>query len=122
MFPMTEELRTLLTRQAGETKALAHARGAVIPYVFHRDGKPITSFYTAWRQACERAGCPGRIPHDLRRSAVRNLVAAGVSERTAMQMTGHKTRAIFDRYHIVSPGDLRRAGDLLDARVRQRGT
>ena len=77
--------------------------------------KPITSFTKAWRSACLAAGCPGRIPHDLRRTAVRNLVRAGVPERVAMQLTGHKTRSVFGRYNVVSVGDFAEAGKKLDA-------
>jgi hypothetical protein len=45
------------------------------------------SFIKAFKTACMKAGCPGRIPHDLRRTAVRNLERAGVPRSVAMKLT-----------------------------------
>jgi integrase len=77
--------------------------------------KVITSFTKAWKNACRLAGCPGRIPHDLRRTAVRNFVRHGIPERVAMQMTGHKTASVFARYNITSDTDLREAAQKMNA-------
>ena len=113
-FPFTQELQALLEGQKTDTDALQRKLGTVIPWIFHRDGKRIRVFRKAWHTACQGAGVPGRIPHDFRRTAVRNLVRAGIPERVAMTMTGHKTRAVFERYNIVSEGDLEMAARKLD--------
>ncbi len=65
--------------------------------------------------ACRLAGCPGRIPHDLRRTAVRNFVRAEVSEHVAMKLSGHKTASMFRRYDMVSDGELIDAVEKLQA-------
>ena len=71
-------------------------------------------------ESASKAGLLGRIPHDFRRTAVRNLVRAGIPERVAMQMTGHKTRSVFERYNIVSEGDLFEAARKIDGVAQQK--
>jgi integrase len=115
IFPFTAELRKLLKAQRAKTDRLQKAKGIIIPWVFHRDGKQIKEFRRSWKTACKQAGLPGKIPHDFRRTAVRNLVRSGVPESIAMQMTGHKTRCVFDRYDIVDESDLFDAARKLEA-------
>jgi integrase len=100
------ELRALLEEQRRYTDEQQAATERIIPLVLHRAGRPIRDFRSVWRSATVAAGCPGRIVHDLRRTAVRDLERAGVSRSVAMRLTGHKTMSVYSRYAIVSPADL----------------
>jgi site-specific recombinase XerD len=115
-FPFTAELRKILEGQRDAAKKLTDAGTTVTHVFFWPDGSRIydgSKYHDAWRDAVKASGVQ-RIPHDFRRTAVRNLVRAGIPERVAMKLTGHKTRAVFDRYNIVSETDLRDAAAKLD--------
>lgn len=112
-FRALPELAEVIDGQRAETKRQERQQRRVIPWVFHRDGESLRNkwganedVYAAWRKACTEAGVPGRILHDFRRTAVRNLERAGVSRSVAMKITGHKTEAVYRRYAIVSEADI----------------
>ena len=66
-----------------------------LPLIFHRQGKPIGSFRKAWKSACTKAGVAGLLFHDLRRTAVRNLIRAGIDNAVAKKISGHRTDQVF---------------------------
>ncbi len=103
------DLWELIERRWAARQLSAPEGVRIVPWVFHREGDPIGDFRKAWASACEKAGLEGKLFHDLRRTAVRNMVRAGTPERVAMEISGHRTRAIFDRYNITSEQDIREA-------------
>ena len=122
VIPLVDELHEMLAMQ----KAARDQNWPECPWVFSRCGRKIKNFRHAWDAACKAAGLinenggPARVFHDLRRTGVRNLIRAGVPERVAMMISGHKTRSVFDRYNIVSERDLHEAGRWLNAYIRER--
>jgi len=115
-IPLENELREVIDRRIA-------ARQMDCPYIFHRKGEQMGDFRKVWKRACREAGLVKRmqdeatgtirtvypIPHDFRRSAVRNMVRAGVNPDIARQISGHRTPAIFSRYNIISEADIRQA-------------
>ena len=103
---LDDELRDVLSRQWQKRKKA----GILIQYVFPNSfgTNRIKYFYGHIRKACKQLGL-NKILHDFRRTAIRNMVKSGTPERVAMQVSGHKTRGVFERYNIVSNADLRLA-------------
>jgi integrase len=132
---LSGDLADLIERRKAARQVETKTGVLLSAYVFHQKGEPVGDFRKAWATACVAAGMgqfvcdrcnqpvdghtcetckrearyAGRIFHDFRRTAVRNMVRAGVPERVAMTISGHKTRSIFDRYNIVNEADLREA-------------
>jgi integrase len=125
---LTDELWEIVERR-WKARAYEGDNGETVlsPLVFYRvrgkgvkqTGEPVQDFRKAWKAACESPGVAGRLFHDLRRTAARNLRRAGVSEEVAMLITGHKTTSVFKRYNITDDRDLEDALRRAQAYVRQ---
>jgi len=144
---LSGDLADLIERRKAQRRVETKTGVLLSDYVFHQKGEPVGDFRKAWATGCVAAGlgqfvcdrcnqrigghtceaCKsearyvGRIFHDFRRTAVRNMVRAGVPERVAMTISGHKTRSIFDRYNIVNEADLREAMQRTQTYLREGG-
>lgn len=109
-FGALPALAEILAEQRERTTAYERASGKVMPAVFWRSGgEPVRAFRKAWRTATKKACLPWLNPHDLRRSAARNLLRSGVSEDVAMKLCGWETRSMLTRYNVTATEDLEQA-------------
>jgi integrase len=111
---MTAEMKRLLHDQWVRVRALEQDTRKIIPWLFpHLSGRPrgerIEDFKKAWKTACQKAGCPGMLRHDFRRTAVRNMERVGVARSVATKVTEHRSASVYRRYAIVSDADLQEA-------------
>ena len=122
-FKHHPRLEGVLMRQRAEVSAWERAHERLCPAVFHWRGRSMKKLRRSWRTACAAAGLRGRLLHDFRRTAVRNLIRAGVQQAIAMRITGHKTDSSFRRYLIVDEEMLAQAtgavAEFLEARTRR---
>jgi integrase len=88
------------------------------PFLVQRDGERVSDWEKSWNTACGLAGVDDTLFHDLRRTAVTNMIEAGFTEKEAMEISGHKTRAVFDRYHIVSERRMKQLSARMEAHMR----
>jgi integrase len=104
---LDSELKEIFEQLWAQRKASSR----LLSYVFPNrsgDGK-IRDFRFAWNKAFKESKVEHKLFHDLRRTAVRNLIRAGVPEKVAMLISGHKTRSVFERYNIIDDKDLKLA-------------
>jgi integrase len=133
--PIEGELGEIIERRRAAQPIQENGTVRMTRYIFHRDGEPVREFRKSWARACVAAKvgvmrcpkckgdgdaliCPacqvttkyeGHIFHDLRRSAVRNMVKAGVSTQVAKKLSGHRSDEVFERYSILNTDDMREA-------------
>lgn len=118
-LPLQGELWDVIQLQWAAREVKLKDRTLISQWVFHRKGKQIKSYYKAWHKACFKAGISGKLPHDFRRTTVRNMDRAHVPPTVAMKITGHKTDAIYKQYNITSQEDQAQA--LLDTEEYLKG-
>lgn len=112
VLPLEGELWNLIERRwTARTVKQKDGTTKISEFVFHRGGEPIVDFRKVWDEAFKKAKTGRRLFHDLRRTAVRNMVRAGVPQSVAMTISGHKTASMFQRYNVTSVSPPSRRAD-----------
>ena len=106
----------------GELRSFLEVAPRDCPYLVSYEGRRISEIKRAWNTARKAAGLPKLLVHDLRRTAIRNMVRAGIPEKTAMLISGHKTRSVFDRYNIIGERDIIAAGKSMETYLAAQST
>lgn len=126
--PLVGDLWEIIQRR-WKARRYEGKKGEVIvsPFVFSRkrgrgvvkSGIQISEFRKTWKAACIKTDKPDALFHDFRRTAIRNMVRAGVPRKVAMLISGHKTESVFERYNITDDNDLEDAVRKTQAYVEQ---
>jgi integrase len=102
VFKLLPSLREAFERQRNYVRKIELRERKVIPWVFVKpNGDHLRAPRNGLASIFAKAGLPGLLPHDFRRSAVRNLNKARVDRHTAKALVGHKTDSMYARYSIV---------------------
>src|SRR5450755_190050 len=111
VLPLVDETWAMFERLWTERQYSTPNGTALLGYVFHKRGRPVgdSNFTKRWQTARNRAGLPGKLFHDSRRTAARNMIRAGVPQTVAMSVTGHRTDSMFRRHDITTTTDKREA-------------
>jgi integrase len=135
VLPLTGELLDIVERRRAALPREKNGTVQLSEFIFHRSGTAVAEIRKSWQTGAIAAGlgimvCPkcesrrtekycqecktarkyeGKLFHDLRRTAVRNMVKAGVNTQVAKQWSGHKSDSMFERYSILSTDDMREA-------------
>jgi integrase len=112
VLPLTGELKAIIDRAR-------NGRRPNCPFVWHLADAPIGDFRKTWNAARRAARLAHILVHDLRRSAVRNMIRSGVSQPVAMAISGHRTASIFARYDVTSTDDIARALERTERYIEQ---
>lgn len=124
---LPDDLKAVLAAHEEQVRALERRTGQIIPSLFpHLGGaggwaarmqgqrQAKSTFKMRWKTACKRAGCPGLLIHDLRRTAIGNMDRRGIRTVVRMAISGHRTRSVHDGYNVVGDADLREAARKMD--------